>query len=66
MIIFSQLQCSYKPIFILVSFFSFFLSRLKLYYDHGEIKRYSGKRRMADLKAFVDQFVVTSEVNNKQ
>ena len=65
MITFSQLQCCYKPIFILVYFVSFYY-RLKLYYDHGEIKRYSGKRRMADLKAFVDQFVVTSEVNNKQ
>ena len=41
--------------------FLFFL-RLKLYYDHGEIKRYNGKRRMGDLKAFVDKFAVTSEV----
>lgn len=34
---------------------------LKLYYDHGEIKRYNGKRRVDDLKAFIDKFVVTSE-----
>ena len=39
-----------------------FFFRLKLYYDHGEIKRYNGKRRMGDLKAFVDKFAVTSEV----
>lgn len=40
----------------------FFPQRLKLYYDHGEIKRYNGKRRVDDLKAFIDKFVVTSEV----
>ncbi|CAH3015328.1 unnamed protein product [Porites evermanni] len=34
---------------------------LKLYYDQGEIKRYNGKRRMNDLKAFVDKFAGTSE-----
>lgn len=39
-----------------------FSQRLKLYYDHGEIKRYNGKRRVDDLKAFIDKFVVTSEV----
>ena len=36
--------------------------RLKLYYDQGDIKRYNGKRRMNELKAFVDKFVRTSEV----
>ena len=35
-----------------------------MYYDHGEIKRYNGKRRVDDLKAFIDKFVVTSEVLN--
>ena len=40
----------------------FLLSRLKLYFDHGEIKRYNGKRRMNDLKAFVNKFLATSEV----
>ena len=39
-----------------------FFQRLKLYYDQGEIKRYNGKRRMNDLKAFVDKFAGTSEV----
>ena len=41
---------------------NFSSQRLKLYYDHGEIKRYNGKRRVDDLKAFIDKFVVTSEV----
>ena len=36
--------------------------RLKLYYDQGETKRYNGKRRMNDLKTFVDKFAGTSEV----
>ena len=40
----------------------FLLSRLKLYFDHGEIKKYNGKRRMNDLKAFVNKFLATSEV----
>lgn len=39
---------------------------LKLYYDHGEIKRYNGKRRMGELKAFVDKFAVTSEQKEKE
>lgn len=43
---------------------SFLNLRLKLYYDHGEIKRYNGKRRMGELKAFVDKFAVTSEVRH--
>lgn len=41
---------------------SFFTLRLKLYFDHGEIKRYNGKRRISDLKAFVNKFLATSEV----
>ena len=36
--------------------------RLKLYYDQGETKRYNGKRRMNELKTFVDKFAGTSEV----
>ena len=48
-----------------LSIISCFVSfqRLKLYYDQGEIKRYNGKRRMNDLKAFVDKFAGTSEVH---
>ncbi|XP_068736840.1 thioredoxin domain-containing protein 5-like isoform X2 [Montipora capricornis] len=38
---------------------------LKLYFDHGEIKRYNGKRRMNDLKAFVNKFLATSEEKEK-
>lgn len=37
-----------------------------MYYDHGEIKRYDGKRRVDDLKAFIDKFVVTSEVTSSR
>lgn len=39
---------------------------LKLYFDHGEIKRYNGKRRMSDLKAFVNKFLATSEERDEE